>query len=83
MAGGISGLFNIFDVDTETMTYDSVKMQADIEKYGLFTYEDFEGIIPESAYYAFNGAWLKVAIGKGNLTWEYIEYLAERYARFF
>ena len=83
MPGGISGLFNIFDVDTETMTYDSVKMQGDIEKYGLFTYEDFEGIIPESAYYAFNGAWLKVAIGKGNLTWEYIEYLAERYARFF
>ena len=79
MPGGIEGLFNIFEVDTDTMTYDAEKMQADIETYGLFTYEDFDGIIPEIAFEAFNGAWLKVAIGKGMLTWEDIAYLAERY----
>ena len=83
MPGGIAGMFNIFDVDVDTMTYDAEKMAADIETYGLFTYEDFEGIIPEGAYYAFNGSWLKVAIGKGNITWEYIAYLAERYGVFF
>ena len=79
MPGGIAGLFNIFEVDTETMTYDAEKMQADIEMYGLFTLEDFGGMIPEIAFEAFNGAWLKVAIGKGMLTWEDIAYLAERY----
>lgn len=79
MPGGIEGLFNIFDVDTEIMAYDKAKMEADIEKYGLYAYEDFEGIIPEYAYEAFNGKYLKVAIGKGMLDWETIEQLAERY----
>lgn len=79
MPGGIAGLFNIFEVDTDTMTYDAEKMHADIETYGLFTLDDFGGMIPEIAFEAFNGSWLKVAIGKGMLTWEDIAYLAERY----
>ena len=79
MPGGIEGLFNIFDVDTSTMAYDADKKAQDIETYGLYTYEDFAGIIPEEAFYAFNGAYLKVAIEKGLLTWEDIEYLAQRY----
>lgn len=83
MPGGINGLFNIFDVDTATMTYDADKMQADIEAYGLFTYEDFGGVVSEGAYYAYNGAWLKVAIGKGMLTFEDIERLAQRYGKFY
>ncbi len=79
MPGGIEGLFNIFEVDTDTMSYDVEKMQQDIETYGLFTLEDFGGLIPEIAFEAFNGDYLKVAIGKGLLTWEDIAYLAERY----
>lgn len=79
MPGGIEGLFNIFEVDTDTMRYDEEQMQKDIETYGLFTYEDFDGLIPEIAFEAFNGAYLKVAIGKGLLTWEDIVRLAERY----
>ena len=79
MPGGISGLFNIFDVDTSVMAYDKEKMQKDIEAYGLFTYDDFEGVVLEDAYQAFNGDYLKVAIGKGLLTWEDIEGLSERY----
>ncbi len=79
MPGGISGLFNIFDVNTETMSYDEEQMQKDIETYGLFSYDDFKDLIPEVAFDAFNGKWLKVAIGKGMLTWEDIEYLAARY----
>jgi len=79
MPGGIEGLFNIFEVDTDTMSYNAEKMAADIETYGLFTYEDFAALIPEEAFYAFNGAWLKVAMGKGMLTWEDIEYMANRY----
>ena len=79
MPGGIDGLFNIFAVDTDSMAYDDVRMAQDIATYGLFTYEDFGGMIPEEAFEAFNGDILKVAIGKGMLTWDDIAYLAERY----
>ena len=79
MPGGIAGLFNIFEVDTDTMRYDEEQMQKDIETYGLFTLEDFGGMIPEIAVEAFNGDYLKVAMGKGLITWEEIAYLAERY----
>ena len=79
MPGGIEGLFNIFEVDTEIMAYDAEKKAKDIETYGLFTFADFGDLITEAAYEAFYGAYLKVAIGKGLLTWEDIEALAERY----
>ena len=61
------------------MAYDAEQKAADIETYGLFTYADFEGVVSEVAYEAFNGNYLKVAIGKGLLTWEDIEYLAQHY----
>ncbi len=79
MPGGIDGLFNIFEVDTDKLCYDAEKMNSDIETYGLYSYEDFEALIPEIAYHAFNGDILKVSIGKGMLTWEDIEALAARY----
>ena len=79
MPGGIEGLFNIFEVDTDTMTYEAEQMQKDIETYGLLTLEDFGGLITQEAFDAFNGEWLLVAIGKGQLTWEDIAYMAERY----
>jgi hypothetical protein len=37
MPGGITGLFNIFDVDPLTLKYDETKKEADIKKYGLLT----------------------------------------------
>ena len=79
MPGGIEGLFNIFEVDVETMSYDAEKKAQDIETYGLFTYEDFGGMIPEIAFEAFNGAYLKVAMGKGMIDWATIEMYANRY----
>jgi hypothetical protein len=55
-------------------------MQADIEKYGLFTYEDFEGYIPYEIYeYIFPAKYYKVSIGKGLMTWEDILEMIERY----
>ncbi|MCR5151334.1 MAG: SipW-dependent-type signal peptide-containing protein [Clostridiales bacterium] len=79
MPGGISGLFNIYDVDVDTMKYDAAAKKADIEKYGLFTLSDYNGLIPEEAFEAFNGADLKVAIGKGILSFSDIEKYAARY----
>ncbi len=86
MPGGIGGLFNIFEVDSTTMSYDQEAMEEDIEEYGLYTYEEFSEeivAIPEEIFNAFNGAYLKVAIGKGLITEEEIVDLAVRYSEFF
>lgn len=85
MPGGITGLFNIFDVDGETLKVDEESMAADIAEYGLYTYEEFaqECPVPQEMFEAVNGQYLKVAIGKGNITMEEIIALAQRYAEFF
>lgn len=60
-------------------------MAADIETYGLFSYEEFNAIIPveEEIFNAFNGQYLKVSIGKGLISLQEIQSLLERYAEFF
>lgn len=85
MPGGIEGLFNIFEVDAETLKYDEEAMQADIGEYGLYTYEEFAETypIPEEMFDACGGRYLKVAIGKGLLTHEKLGAMIERYAKFF
>lgn len=53
---------------------------------GMFTYEEFclEVIeIPEVIFNAFNGQYLKVAIGKNLIDEEGILLLVERYSEFF
>lgn len=74
---------NFFEVDSLTMRYNQELLSADIEKYGLFTYADFEHLIPAEIYYAFNGAYMKVAIGKGITSLEGLMKLIETYAKFF
>ena len=84
MPGGIDGLFNIFEVDPLKMKYDEALMQADIEEYGLFTYEEFIEYfyMPEEAFEAFNGQYMKVAIGKGLTSMEQLASLYARYGQF-
>lgn len=85
MPGGIDGLFNIFETDGETMMYDTAAMRADIEEYGLFTYEELNALVPvsEEIFDAVNGKYLKVAIGKGIITVEQIRELVDRYGGLF
>jgi hypothetical protein len=78
MPGGVPGLFNIFEYD-EDLSYNEVAKQADINKYGLFTYEDFKDYTSLEFYSAFPTAYLKVAIGKGLVTFDQILYYIERY----
>ena len=82
MPGGIDGLFNIFEVDEQTMKYDIEAMQSDINTYGLFTYEEFNALynVPEVVFEACDGQYLKVAIGKGLITHDEIVELIEKYA---
>ena len=85
MPGGVGGLFNIFEVDAETMTYDFEAMQKDIETYGLYTYEELNAICPlsEEMFNAAGGAYLKISIGKGNLTIDELINMINRYSQFF
>lgn len=78
MPGGISGLFNIFEYD-ENLQYNAAKKTADIERYGLYTYDDFSDLVPYDFYAAFPTPYLKVAVGKGLISEEDIKYLIDRY----
>ena len=50
-----------------------------IKKYGLFDYSYFKDKIPYEFYEAFNGKYLRVALGKGILTEDMIDYYINRY----
>lgn len=73
MAGGIEGLFNFFDYDPVTLKYDEAKKQADIEKYGLLTYEDYKDLLPYEVYEVLPCQYMSVSIGKGLITWDKIK----------
>ncbi len=77
--GGIEGLFNFFEYG-DGLAYDTNKMQADIEKYGLFTYDDFKDYVSYEVFeYLFPTKYLKISIGKGLMSYDDIIYLIERY----
>lgn len=84
MPGATEGFINIFEVDSETLKIDESLMLSDIEKYGLFTYEEFAEIYPinEEIFEAFNGQYLKISVGKGLITMEEIGELINHYAEF-
>jgi len=85
MPGNTESFINIFEVDPTIMAYDEDSMLQDIATYGLYTYEEFNNIIPipELVFNAFNGQYLKVAIGKGITTLQEIQSLLDRYSVFF
>lgn len=76
----IKGLYNIFALD-ENMKYDAQKMEEDIQKYGLFSYEDWKDFVSEEEFAAFNGAFLKVSIGKGLVTQDEIVGYIEKFLK--
>lgn len=65
----------------EDMKYDEALMQADIEKYGLYTYEEFADIIPYEAFVALNIPNFKVAVGKGYITYDEIIFLIKLHVK--
>ena len=81
MPGATSIFANIFEVNADTMQIDMEKYLQDIETYGLFTYEEFAELydVSEEVFDAFNGQYLKVAIGKGIVDEERIGLLVEYY----
>jgi hypothetical protein len=73
---------NIFDVDPKTMRYDQTQLLKDIAKYGLMKYEDLADFVPEIFYYAFNGQYQKIAMGKGQSSYEQLMELVKRLGHF-
>ena len=73
ISGEIEGLFNFFDYDPVTLKYDEAKKQADIEKYGLLTYEDYKDLLPYELYEVLPCQYMSVSIGKGLITWDKIK----------
>ena len=67
----MDGWFDYFEIG-EGMKYDEEKMQADIERYGLYTYEDFAEYVTYEQFIAFNGPYLKVLVGKEIVTFNRI-----------
>lgn len=63
----------------EGMKYDEAKMQADIAKYGQYTYDDFAEYCTYEQFVGFAFANWKVAVSKGYINFEDILYLLETY----
>lgn len=63
-----AGRFEYFAVG-DGMQYDREQMQADIDRYGLYTYEDFAAYLTPEQFAMFNGAYFKVLVGRGVLTY--------------
>lgn len=72
----IPGFLTYFEFGDGYM-YDEDKMQEDIEKYGLYTYDDWEKYVSYEEFVALNGQYLTIAIGKGYLTYEDVLRLIE------
>ncbi len=83
MTGEIEGIVNTFEVSPDTIKIDEDAYLADIEEYGLFTYEEFAQLInvPEEMFDAFQAKYLKVSIGKGHITLEDILALIMQYGK--
>ena len=82
VSDSLEGLYNVFELD-ENMKYNQEKMQADIEKYGLFTYEEWSDYCTEEEFYLCNVQYLKVALGKGLVTMEQIYHYFEDFLSLF
>ncbi len=73
-------LSSIFEYDDQ-MKFDAVKKAADIEKYGLTPLEkvlEYKGFT-EDFYYDYNLMYLNVAVGKGLISWDFVQALSDYY----
>ena len=72
----VKGFLTYFEVG-ENLKYDEEKIQADIDKYGLFTYEEWAEYVSYEEFVALNGQYFKILVGKGILKMEDIFTLIE------
>ena len=84
MPGATEGFANIFTV--ENMKIKAPLKDLDVALYGLYTYEEFCSDVvevPQEAFEAVNGQYLKISMAKGLITKDEIKSLVNRYGVFF
>ena len=73
-------LFNYFEYG-EGMKFNEEQMKIDIEKYGLYTYDDFSDYLTYEQFVAFNIQYMKISVGKGKYTFDGIISLIVEYLK--
>ena len=81
MPGGITGLFNIFEYENESLKYDIKKKNEDIKKYGLLDYSSFDKYLSKELYDKLPCKYMAISIGKGFISWNTIQSYIDRWAR--
>ena len=71
---------NFFEIGPD-FRYDEKKKKADIERYGLYGYEDFEDVMTKEEFDLFNGPIFKIGVGKGLFTEEKLREIIRHYLR--
>ena len=71
------GAFEYFDIAKDELKY--INVEEDIAQYGVYTYEDFADMITEEQFNAFNAQYMKIAVEKGDFTWEEIQRMISEY----
>ena len=67
----LNGLFQYFEIGNN-LQYDLEAMEEDINKYGLYSYDEFKEYATEYEFNALNMKYLRVSVGKGYITEEEI-----------
>ena len=70
--------YNWIEMDGK-LHYDVEQFNADVEQYGLYTYDVFADYVTYDQFVDWNGAYLKIAVEKGYFTFDYILELIELY----
>jgi len=68
-----TGFLNIFEICVGRLMVCEVNRNALIEQFGLMSHEDFTALVPNfpvEMFYAFNGQYINIALGTGNMTLE-------------
>lgn len=81
MPGGITGLFNIFEYENESLKYNIKKKNEDIKKYGLLDYSSFDKYLSKELYDKLPCKYMAISIGKGFKSWNIIQSYIDRWAR--
>ena len=72
------GMFDFFEINDD-MIYDEEKMQADIEKYGLYTYDDFKDVCTEEQFELIGLKYFKVTVGRGAINLDELKDIIRTY----
>lgn len=80
MPGGITGLFNIFEYENESLKYNIKKKNEDIRKYGLLDYSSLDKYLSKELYDKLPCKYMAISIGKGFISWNTIQSYIDRWA---